>query len=116
MRLTLWLMTSSVGAPPQLASSTTDLLISYPVPTWRTASVSLRSEHAPECINCINVCKIVITDNLFIQVEIESKKLLMESLRVKVTELQEVTKNQQVDTELQVKALQGSRDIRGALK
>lgn len=45
---------------------------------------------------------------VFEQLEIESKKVLMETLQGKVTELQEVTKNQQSDIELQVKAVQGS--------
>lgn len=45
---------------------------------------------------------------MFEQLEIESKKVLMETLQGKVTVLQEVTKNQQSDIELQVKTLQGS--------
>lgn len=40
---------------------------------------------------------------VFKQLEIESKKILMENLQGNVSELQEVTKNQQTDIELQVK-------------
>lgn len=49
---------------------------------------------------------------MFKQLEIESKKVLMENLHGKVTKLQEVTKNQQVDIELQVKAVQGATTLK----
>ncbi|TSR99416.1 Nesprin-1 [Bagarius yarrelli] len=67
---------------------------------WSATSVNELNDGPVKVLSSANVDDFLCQFKL----EIESKKLLMENLQRKVTELQEVTKNQQVDVELQAMA------------